>query len=336
MTGPAASIVIGVYNRGGQITACLDSLLDSTFQDFEIVLVEDRSTDDSAAVLERYRRVHPGRLIRIVHNERNLGACGARNVGIAHARGRWVFFVDSDCVVEPTWLAEMVRATAGDAVGLSGTVRDKHPDNLAERAYAGSCLISRKAANLMECNMGLRADVAREYQFDDAIAYGGEGDDLTRRLVARGRRVAFVPDAVVHHHHVMGLGGYMRMAVRLGRGHTRYWYKHGMWVGRDVALLVLAIVTLPLALVDARVLVATSALVGLQVVAVLLNELHFKAKPLLEAIRVLPVSLLYSAVRAGSVLLTLARIASGSGEAGIRASKRRWTSARRGPVGSRT
>ncbi|HEY6001542.1 MAG TPA: glycosyltransferase family A protein [Anaeromyxobacter sp.] len=335
MTAPAASIVIGVYNRSRQIVPCLESLLASTFQDFEIVLVEDRSSDDSAAVLERFRRDHPERRIEVVHNERNLGACGARNVGIEHARGAWIFFIDSDCIVEPTWLEEMLRATAGGAAGLSGTVRDKPPDSLAERAYVGSCLISRKAPNLMECNMGLRADLAREYRFDDAIAYGGEGDDLSRRLAAGGHAIAFVPAAVVHHHHVMGLRGYMRMAVRLGQGHTRYWYKHDLWVGRDVAPLVLAVATLPLALVDARALAATAALVLAQIAAVLFNEMRFKGKSALEALRVLPVSLLYLVVRTGSVLLTLARIAVAPGEAGIRASKRRWSGARRGGTAAR-
>jgi glycosyltransferase involved in cell wall biosynthesis len=329
MTQPAASVVIGVYNRSRQIVPCLESLLASTFQDFEIVLVEDHSTDDSAEVLERFRGAHPGSRIHVIHNERNLGACGARNVGIDHAHGAWMFFIDSDCIVEPTWLEEMIRATAGGAVGLSGTVRDKKPDNLAERAYAGSCLISRKTPNLMECNMGLRADVARAYRFDDAIAYGGEGDDLSRRLAADGDHVAFVPGAIVYHHHVMGLRGYMRMAVRLGRGHTRYWYKHGIWIGRDVAPLVIAILTVPLIIVDSRALAVTATFVLCQIAAVFVNEVHYKSKRVLEALRVLPVSLLYSGVRTISVLATLAKIVFGSGESGIRASKRRWREGRR-------
>jgi glycosyltransferase involved in cell wall biosynthesis len=329
MTAPAASVVIGVYNRSRQIVSCLESLLASTFTDFEIVLVEDHSTDDSAAVLERFRREHQERPVQIIQNGRNLGACGARNVGIDHARGAWIFFIDSDCIVEPTWLEEMMRGARGGAAGLSGTVRDKPPDNLAERAYAGSCLISRKAPNLMECNMGLRADVARGYRFDDAIAYGGEGDDLSRRLAADGHGVALVPGAVVQHHHVMGLRGYMRMAVRLGQGHTRYWYKHDIWVGLDVLPLVLALLSLPLCLVDGRFLAATGSLVAAQVVAVVVNEVHFKGKDAAEALCVLPVSLLYSGVRTGSVLLTLGRIAFGRAEAGIRESKRRWSRTRR-------
>ncbi len=325
MSHPAASVVIGVYNRSRQIVPCLESLLASTFQDFEIVLIDDCSTDDSLAVLERFQAAHQDRRIRLLKNAKNLGAAGARNVGIDAAEGDWIFFVDSDCLVEPSWLDEMMRAanTTG-AVALSGTVRDKHPDNIAERSYRGSCLISRKSPNLMECNMGLRRDIARTYRFDECIAYGGEGDDITRRLADTGAgEVAFVSPAVVHHHHTMGMRGYMRMAERLGRGHARYWYKHDIWVGRDVMPLVAAIATLPLGLVRRRLLLIPAGLAGLQVAAVLWNEVHYKAKPLGESLVVLPASLAYAVVRTGSVLRTLARIATG-GEREIRESKQRW------------
>ena len=324
MSGPAASIVIGVFNRARQIGACLDSLLASTLQDFEIVLVEDGSSDGSGEVLERYRREHPAQRIRVVHNPRNLGASGARNVGIDAAESEFVLFTDSDCIVEPTWIEEMVKGfRRTGAAAISGTVLDKPPENLAERAYVGSCLVVRKAPNLMESNMGLRR--ALGYRFDDAIFYG-EGDDLATRLRADGHGIALVPEAVVHHHHALRFQGYMRMARVSGRGHTLFWYKHGRFLGKDILAGALAVLTLPLALVDVRLLAVPTALAALQLAAIVFNDVHYKGKSIPEAVAVLPVAICYYAVRTWTALRTRLNIALGR-EQRIRASRERYRAA---------
>lgn len=326
MTRPAASVVIGVYNRARQIGACLDSLLASTTADFELVLVEDASSDGSGEVLEAFRRAHPERRIVVVHNPRNRGASGARNVGMEHAAGEFLLFTDSDCVVEQTWIARMVEGFRRTGAGaISGTVLDKRPGNLAERAYVGSCLVTRKTPNLMESNMGLRAELG--YRFDEAIFYG-EGDDLATRLRAAGHGVALVPEAVVHHHHGMDFRGYMRMARVSGRGHALFWYKHGRFIGRDILAAVLAFLTLPLGLADARLLAIPALLAALQLGAILFNEVHYKGKPPGEAVAVLPVAICYYAIRTWTALRTWISARLG-GEPAIQESRRRWREARR-------
>jgi GT2 family glycosyltransferase len=323
---PAASVVIGVYNRARQIQDCLDSLLAATVRDFELVLVDDGSSDDSAEVLDRFRRAHPELRVAVIRNLENRGASGARNVGMDAAGGEFLLFTDSDCIVEPAWSEEMVAALRRTGAGAaSGTVLDKQPVNLAERAYRGSCLVSRKSSKLMESNMGLRADLG--YRFDEAI-FGGEGDDLERRMRADGHRIALVAEAVVHHHHALDLASYLRMGRQQGRGHAMYWYKHGQFLGRDVLAAGLAVLTLPLGLLDARLLVLPAALALLQLAAILFNEVHYKGKPPAEALAVLPVLLAYYAVRTASALGTWARILLGR-EPTIRASKARWDEARR-------
>jgi glycosyltransferase involved in cell wall biosynthesis len=325
MGRPAASVIIGVYNRARQIGACLESLRASTFQDFEIVLVEDASSDGSGEVLERFKREHPERRVKVIHNPRNRGASGARNVGMDAAEGEVLLFTDSDCVVEPTWIEEMVKGIRlTGAAAVSGTVLDKEPSNLAERAYAGSCLVVRKTPNLMESNMALRRELG--YRLDEAI-FGGEGDDLAVRLRAAGHAIALVPGAVVHHHHAMGFRGYMRMGRQQGRGHAMYWYKHGRFLGRDLLAAGLAAIALPLGLADARLLVIPAALAALQLAAILLNEMHYKGKSTGESLAVLPVQVAYYAVRTESALRTWIRIALGR-EPAIRESRRRWTAAR--------
>lgn len=87
------SIIVPVYNVAPYLPQCLDSLVNQTYRDLEIICVNDGSTDDSLAILEEYAK-KDGR-IRII-NQRNQGLSGARNTGNLYARGEWTMYVDSD------------------------------------------------------------------------------------------------------------------------------------------------------------------------------------------------------------------------------------------------
>ena len=86
------SIVVPVYNRATLIGRCVASVLTQAFGDYELILVDDASTDDSLA---RMREFSDPR-IRIVQHERNRGTGAGRNTGIDAARGEWIVFLDSD------------------------------------------------------------------------------------------------------------------------------------------------------------------------------------------------------------------------------------------------
>ena len=87
------SIIVPVYNVTPYLPLCLDSLVNQTYRDLEIICVNDGSTDDSLVILEKYAR-KDGR-IKVI-NQVNLGLSGARNTGIQQAHGEWMMFVDSD------------------------------------------------------------------------------------------------------------------------------------------------------------------------------------------------------------------------------------------------
>ena len=101
------SVVIPVYNTAQYLGRCLDSVLASTYQDFEILLIDDGSTDGSLAVCQAYA----GKDGRVrVTSQRNQGVSSARNRGIAQSRGEWVVFVDSDDTISPEFLGLAARA----------------------------------------------------------------------------------------------------------------------------------------------------------------------------------------------------------------------------------
>lgn len=91
---PKASFVIPAYNAEPFIHQCLDSVLEQTVNDFEIVVVDDCSTDETASILESYSARDPR--VRVLRNERNSGVAVTRNVGLDAAEGEWMIALDSD------------------------------------------------------------------------------------------------------------------------------------------------------------------------------------------------------------------------------------------------
>ena len=288
-----ASIIVCVYNRADKIADCLTSILAMHRGDYEIVLVDDASNDETPATLEAFKQAHPDIRVQIVRNEENLGVSGTRNAGIQAAHGDFVFFTDSDCSVEPDWLSRMlVELENSGAAAVAGAVVEPEPGNLAERAYRGGSQISRNRMqnrSLIGGNMGFSREVLQRYRFDDALEYGCDEDDLAMRLAADGHRMVFVPQAVVHHHHPLSVRSYLKMALARGRGSARFWYKSGRYIGRDVWAMAAVLITLPLGVFDLRLFAVPAFFFLLQLAAILYNQVVFKGKGMIEGLKVLPV-----------------------------------------------
>lgn len=108
-TFPAVSVIIPLYNAEKYIADCLDSILAQTFQNFEVIVVDDCSTDSSCAIVESYAPKFYGRL-QLEHTKKNSGGCAIpRNIGLAFSRGEYIFFVDADDTITPTALEELYK-----------------------------------------------------------------------------------------------------------------------------------------------------------------------------------------------------------------------------------
>lgn len=100
-TTPQISVIIPVYNIEKHLQRCINSILTQTFTDFEILLIDDGSTDKSGNICDEY--ANKDNRIKVFHKE-NGGVSSARNVGLRNALGHWIAFVDSDDFVDPNWL----------------------------------------------------------------------------------------------------------------------------------------------------------------------------------------------------------------------------------------
>ena len=101
MSKPAISVIIPVYNAQEGLSQCIDSLLDQTFSDYEIIILNDGSTDNSLEIIQNYASKNDS--IRVIDKE-NEGVAKTRNRGIVLAKGEYIVFIDNDDFIAPDYL----------------------------------------------------------------------------------------------------------------------------------------------------------------------------------------------------------------------------------------
>lgn len=124
------SIIVPVYNMAadGKLNFCLDSLINQTITDYEIIAVDDCSTDNSLDILKEYESKYPDKF-RAIHSPVNKRQGGAKNIGIREAKGEWIGFIDSDDWITPDFyerLLSRAAETGADCVGCDYSRVDYH------------------------------------------------------------------------------------------------------------------------------------------------------------------------------------------------------------------
>jgi glycosyltransferase involved in cell wall biosynthesis len=203
MSSPFLSVIMPVYNRETLVARAIQSCLGQSFSDFEIVVVDDASTDHTVEVIQGFTDER----IRLFRHEQNRGVCPARNEAMAHARGMWLVFLDSDDEILPGGFEAIHRhaANAGDDVGglrfmcvdEHGTSPDPpHDDQLWDyerylRWYDQS-LFRRQEA--MPC---MRASLFPAVRYPDDRSL----EAMFHLDLFRTARVKACADVVRHYHH---------------------------------------------------------------------------------------------------------------------------------------
>jgi len=110
------SVIIPVYNVENYLTKCLESVVNQTLRDIQIIVVNDGSTDNTALIARKYHDLYPARFVYI--EKENSGQGGARNVGLAYAAGEYIGFVDGDDYVEPDMYEQMYTRAKRDNLDM--------------------------------------------------------------------------------------------------------------------------------------------------------------------------------------------------------------------------
>ncbi len=267
---PDITVVVVNYNGGDYLRGCLASLAAQTFTNFEIIVIDNASTDGS---LERIVE-KPARLT-ILKQDSNLGFAGGNNAGARAGRGKWLALLNPDAEAAPDWLDAMMRALArrpthrmiaclqislhdaskldgaGDcylAYGYAWRGGFGHP--VSSAPVAGECFAPCGAAALYPRDLFLESG-----GFDERYFCYHEDVDIAFRLRLQGERCQYVPDAIVRHAGSAISGRSSAFSVFHGVRNGVWTYVKNMPGG-------LLLLTLPVWLVGSLMLLARGALRG--------------------------------------------------------------------------
>ena len=225
---PKASVVICSYNGASTVESCLRSMRRINYPDYEVVFVDDGSTDRTQDIVTRFPEV-------INIKQKNMGLSYARNVGAHAATGEVVVYTDSDCEADEDWLYYLCLALVrGNYGGVGGP--NLIPD---EGSWVADCvglspggpthvmIDDRTADHVPGCNMAFWKHVLMEVNgFDSQFRKAGDDVDVIWRIQHRGYAIAFSPSAQVWHYRRNSVKAYLKQQRGYGEAEAMLRYKH--------------------------------------------------------------------------------------------------------------
>ena len=214
---PVVSVVVCCYNSAVTLDECLSSLARLTYPDYEVIVIDDGSRDQTALIAEQ----HNVKIVRVV----NGGLSQARNIGIKAARGEIVAFIDSDAFADPDWLFYAVTALEEHGASAVGgpnlsPAQDGFIAQCVDQAPGNpTCVLvdNEHAEHIPGCNMAFRKNAFDAVGlFDARHRAAGDDVDLCWRLLVADKKIAYHPSAVVWHHRRATIGGYLRQQKGYG------------------------------------------------------------------------------------------------------------------------
>jgi glycosyltransferase involved in cell wall biosynthesis len=246
------SIIIPSYNSESTIGKCLGSLLIQSFQGDQEIIVIDSSSDRTPAII---RDNYPS--VRLFHFEHQTDPGTARNLGIGHAKGDLIAFLDSDCVAAPDWLEKISAAhQSGYRVAGGAVCNGNKPDSSV--AWAGYLAEfrefipeqpRREVSHIPSCNISYRRTIFEKYGSFSRIYYPQEDLVFNSNLRKWGEAILFDPAIRVSHHHRTRLNDFLGHQQRIGSITARVMKKielDGSGIVRHPAMAVFVIPLLPI------------------------------------------------------------------------------------------
>ncbi len=238
---PRVSVIVCSYNGGRTLSQCLSSLVKLDYPDYEVIVVDDGSTDNTREILERFPWV------RAIH-QTNQGLSTARNVGLQAATGSVIAYTDSDCYVDRDWLTLLLAQ-----LEQSGAHAVGGPNFAPEDGWLAACVSAapgqpthvlesdQVAEHIPGCNMAFRRTALESLNgFDPQFRRAGDDVDVCWRLQQAGMWITFASAAFVWHHRRQGAKTYLRQQAGYGEAEALLRFKHpdkfngrgdGIWRG---------------------------------------------------------------------------------------------------------
>jgi O-antigen biosynthesis protein len=230
---PFVSVIVCSYNGAPTLAACLESLSRINYPDYEVILVDDGSTDNTREIAERFPHVH------YIH-QTNHGLSHARNTGAGAAKGDVFAYTDSDCMADVDWLYYLVGTlTSGEYAGVGGPNVSPPAQNWIQACVAAApggpshvLLTDTVAEHIPGCNMAFyRWAFENIGGFDPEYHKAGDDVDFCWRLQQAGCVIGFSPTAIVWHHRRFTLRAFMKQQQGYGEAESLLRFKHLIFFG---------------------------------------------------------------------------------------------------------
>ncbi len=234
---PKISVVIPSYNSMKTLGNTLESLKKQSFKNFEVLVVDDCSKDESFALAKGYKG------IKVLRNKKNSGPAATRNLGIKNSKGEIIALTDADCVMEEDWLENMYKKFKDkDIKVIMGKVNIPKStilgDAISSLGYpaGGSLGFDRMwrvdkdgwTERASSCNMGVRKETFSKYGlFDESFPFaGGEDAEFPYRLTKNKIKIKYCSEVLVWHVPRKDLKSFIKWHFL--RGRSNYYCKQKM------------------------------------------------------------------------------------------------------------
>ncbi len=228
-----ASIIIPAYNAQRTLAECLTACVAQDYPDFEVIVVDDGSTDGTSAVAQQFEAVQ-------YHRQPNGGPSSARNTGARLASGEILVYTDADCVPHADWLKRLAGGFEEGIVAVGGTYAIANPSSRLARVVQAEIAARHRQFGSEVDFLGsfnvayLRNGYEAAGGFDESFRQAsGEDNDLAYRLHDQAGRMVFNPNAVVAHYHPERLLAYLRTQSRHGYWRVKLYRDHPRRAGGD-------------------------------------------------------------------------------------------------------
>ena len=188
MNIPQISVIVPVYNVEKYLTQCIESILSQTYQEFELLLIDDGSEDNSGSICDHYSNIDSR--VHVFHKE-NGGVSSARNMGIEHAKGEWVCFVDSDDWIDKDTFEYITGLSKGaDFLQFGyrrtgGTASEYSYVPSKVLRYSTSVYCTKRIYHSAICGYLLKLNIIKKYKisFPNHIKYGEDQAFILKTLI---------------------------------------------------------------------------------------------------------------------------------------------------------
>jgi glycosyltransferase involved in cell wall biosynthesis len=189
-----ASVAICVFNEEEYVAKCIEELLGQTFRDFELIVVDDHSTDNTADLVRSFK----DEKIKYFRNEKQLGLTKSRNVSLSLCDGEYVFFTDGDCTVAKDWIEQGIKTLeANRCAAVEGRIC--YVSNDYEPTFSDHVMKNEAPGNFMTGNIAYRRDILeRVGGFDEKYIYLSDRN-LGLKVLRAGGRTCYNPNMIVYH-----------------------------------------------------------------------------------------------------------------------------------------